>query len=52
MVDVLVSTYHFSRSDALELSSLAVDLRVSQIVNAGVYGIHAVLPYGTITSAL
>ena len=36
-----------TRSDALALASLVVDLRVTQIVN-GVRGVHAVLPHGAI----
>jgi acetamidase/formamidase len=37
-----------SRSDALAMASLVVDLRITQIVN-GVMGVHAVLPDGAIT---
>lgn len=36
-----------SRSEALALASLTVDLRITQIVN-GVKGVHAVLPHGAI----
>jgi acetamidase/formamidase len=43
MVAYLVSTRHMSRDDAYMLCSMAVDLRVTQIVD-GVKGIHAVLP--------
>ncbi len=52
MLDLLEEYYHLSRSDALAFASLAVDLHVSQIVNGGVFGVHAVLPYGAIVGAL
>ncbi|MFR0352194.1 acetamidase/formamidase family protein [Streptomyces sediminimaris] len=39
--------YKVPRSDAVMLASVAVDLRVTQIVN-GVVGVHAVLPPGAI----
>ena len=43
MIDYLVSAHHMSRDDAYMLCSMAVDLRVTQIVD-GVKGIHALLP--------
>jgi acetamidase/formamidase len=52
MLDLLEEHYHLSRSDALAFASLAVDLHVSQIVNGGVFGVHAILPYGAIAGAL
>jgi acetamidase/formamidase len=52
MLDLLEEYYHLSRSDALAFASLAVDLHVSQIVNGGVFGVHAVLSYGAIVGAL
>jgi acetamidase/formamidase len=52
MLDLLEAHYHLSRSDALAFASLAVDLHVSQIVNGGVFGVHAILPYGAIVGAL
>jgi acetamidase/formamidase len=45
MLDLLEEKYHLSRTDALAFASLAVDLRISQIVNGGVFGVHALLPY-------
>ena len=52
MLDVLEEYYHLSRVDALAFASLAVDLHVSQIVNGGVFGIHALLPYNVIAGVL
>jgi acetamidase/formamidase len=48
MLDLLEEHYHLPRPDALALASLVVDLRISQIVNAGVFGVHAVLPHDAI----
>jgi acetamidase/formamidase len=42
MVNYLVSERHLSRDDAYMLTSVAVDLHVTQIVD-GVKGVHAVL---------
>jgi acetamidase/formamidase len=39
--------HRLERRDALALASVAVDLRVTQIVNR-VKGVHAVLPHGEI----
>jgi len=47
MLGLMTAHYDLSRQDALALASVAVDLRVTQIVN-GVRGIHAVLPHGAI----
>ena len=47
MLDVLVALHGTSRSAALGLASVAVDLRVTQVVNQ-VVGVHAVLPDGAI----
>lgn len=52
MLDLLEEHYHLSRSDALAFASLAVDLHISQIVNGGVFGVHALLPYGSIAGVL
>jgi acetamidase/formamidase len=49
MLDLLEEHHHLPRPDALALASLVVDLRISQIVNAGVYGVHALLPHNAIT---
>ena len=47
MLDLMERELELERSYALALSSVAVDLRVTQIVN-GVKGVHAVLADGTI----
>jgi acetamidase/formamidase len=43
MLDLIQELRHVSRPEALALASLAVDLRVTQIVNQ-TQGVHAVLP--------
>jgi acetamidase/formamidase len=47
MLDLLVAHYAVDRATALALASVAVDLRITQIVNQ-VKGVHAVLPHGAI----
>jgi acetamidase/formamidase len=47
MLDLIERELGLERSYALALSSIVVDLRVTQIVN-GVKGVHAVLPDGAI----
>lgn len=44
MIDHLTETYHLSREDAYVLASLCVDLKISEIVDAGVYVVSALLP--------
>ncbi|MGZ4216466.1 MAG: acetamidase/formamidase family protein [Solirubrobacteraceae bacterium] len=44
MVDHLVSSYELGREDAYLLCSLAVDLKISEIVDAGQYIVSALLP--------
>ncbi|HEX7254755.1 MAG TPA: acetamidase/formamidase family protein [Gaiellaceae bacterium] len=44
MIDHLTESYGLSREDAYVLSSLAVDLKISEIVDAGQYVVSAVLP--------
>jgi acetamidase/formamidase len=44
MIDHLTATYDLSREDAYLLSSLVVDLKISEIVDAGVYIVSALLP--------
>ena len=44
MIDYLTETHDLSREDAYVLSSLAVDLKISEIVDAGEYVVSAVLP--------
>jgi len=45
MLDQLVQRHRMSRARALALCSVAVDLRVTQVVNQ-VHGVHAVLAPG------
>jgi acetamidase/formamidase len=47
MLEHMGREHGLARADALALSSLAVDLRVTQMVN-GVRGVHAVLPHDAI----
>ena len=44
MIDHLASEYDLSREDAYLLASLCVDLRISEIVDAGHYVVSALLP--------
>jgi acetamidase/formamidase len=44
MIDHLTSEHGLSREDAYLLCSLAVDLKISEIVDAGVYVVSAFLP--------
>jgi acetamidase/formamidase len=44
MIAYLGDTYDLSREDAYVLSSLCVDLKISEIVDAGEYVVSAVLP--------
>jgi acetamidase/formamidase len=44
MVDHIASNYELGREDAYLLCSLAVDLKISEIVDAGQYIVSAVLP--------
>ncbi len=48
MLDWMGELYSLERRDALALASLAVDLHVTQLVNADVRGVHAILPYDAI----
>lgn len=47
MLDLLGEQHGLSRTEALGLASVVVDLRITQIVN-GVRGVHAVLPHGAL----
>ena len=49
VVDLLAARHGLSRQRALALASVAADLRVSQVVNGGVVGVHAVLPPGRLS---
>jgi acetamidase/formamidase len=50
MVDHLSEEYDLSREDAYVLSSLCVDLRISEVVDAGQYVVSALLPLAVFTS--
>jgi acetamidase/formamidase len=50
MIDHLTRTYDLSREDAYVLASLCVDLKISEIVDAGVYVVSAVLPLAVFRS--
>jgi acetamidase/formamidase len=50
MFALLQRLLEVSRRDAIALASVAVDLRVTQLVNQ-VVGVHAVLPHGAISHA-
>jgi acetamidase/formamidase len=47
MVQLMQDLYHVTKPEATALASVAVDLRITQVVN-GVKGVHAILPYGVI----
>jgi acetamidase/formamidase len=47
MLALLGELFDIGRADALALASVAVDMRITQIVN-GVRGVHAFLPHGAI----
>ena len=49
MLNFLCETYHLARAEALALASSIIDLHVTQIVNGGVVGVHALLPPGAIS---
>jgi acetamidase/formamidase len=44
MVDHIAGTYDLGREDAYVLCSLCVDLKISEIVDAGQYIVSALLP--------
>ena len=44
MIDYLSETYDLSGEDAYVLSSLCVDLKISEIVDAGQYVVSALVP--------
>ncbi|TES54155.1 hypothetical protein E2L07_11130 [Halalkalibacterium halodurans] len=44
MVDHIATTYDMTKIDAYLLSSQCVDLKISEIVDAGHYVVSAVLP--------
>lgn len=47
MLDHMQDAYRIERSEALVLASLAVDMRITQIVNT-VKGVHAILPWDAV----
>jgi acetamidase/formamidase len=50
MIDHLAEEYALSREDAYVVSSLCVDLRISEVVDAGEYVVSALLPLAVFTS--
>jgi acetamidase/formamidase len=50
MIDFLVEEKHLSRDDAYMLSSVAVDVDITQLVDGNV-GVHAMLPKKIFTGA-
>jgi acetamidase/formamidase len=44
MIDHITNTYALGRQDAYLLCSLVVDLKISEVVDAGQYVVSAVLP--------
>ena len=50
MVDHIATTYDLGREDAYLLCSLAVDLKISEIVDAGQYIVSALLPGAIFTA--
>lgn len=48
MLDLMSEQHGVERQDAVALASVAVDLRITQLVNAGVLGVHALLPEGAL----
>jgi acetamidase/formamidase len=50
MIDHVAEEYGLSREDAYVLSSICVDLRISEVVDAGQYVVSALLPLAVFTS--
>lgn len=48
MIALVQEQYQLGRPEAVGMASLVVDLRITQLVNAGMLGVHAVLPHGMI----
>ena len=44
MIDHIVATYGYSRNQAYVIASVAVDLRITQLVDAPNVGVTAILP--------
>jgi len=51
MLTLMGHLYGLTRQDAVALASLVVDLHITQLVNAGVRGVHAILPHGALAWA-
>jgi acetamidase/formamidase len=47
MLDLVMTQFSLERKEALALTSVAADVRITQLVN-GVRGVHVVLPHGAI----
>lgn len=47
MLDLIEDAFAVPHAEALALASVAVDVRITQLVN-GVVGVHAVLPHGAV----
>lgn len=48
MLDLMEELYGLKRKEALALASVVVDFRITQVVNGGVHGVHALLPHGAL----
>jgi acetamidase/formamidase len=48
MLTLMGQQYGLDRRDAVALASVVVDLRITQLVNDGVLGVHALLPHGAL----
>lgn len=51
MLEVMQAHYQLDRHRALALASLVVDLHITQLVNGGILGVHALLPHGILNRA-
>ena len=45
MINYIVASYGYNRNQALVIGSVAVDLRITQLVDAPNVGVTAVLPF-------
>ena len=48
MLTLMCRQYGLARQDAVALASLVVDLHITQLVNDGIRGVHAILPHGAL----
>jgi len=51
MIDYIVTTYGYSRNQAYVIASVAVDLRITQLVDAPNVGVTAILPLDIFTQS-